>query len=71
MESSSDLEGNTKVRRRESKHKPPTKTSGIGSGSSFAKAAPIVKNFDTKIIKLTAVALRSNGNSLSSYNVAI
>ena len=41
-------------------------TIGIGSSSSFTNGAPIVIDFDTKIIILVAVAFLLNGRTLSS-----
>lgn len=41
-------------------------TIGIGSFNSFTNGTPIVKNFETKIIMLTAVAFLEKGNNLSS-----
>jgi hypothetical protein len=40
---------------------------GIGSGISFTKETPIVKNFETKRMQLVAVAFLLNGKILSSW----
>ena len=39
---------------------------GIGSFISLTKGTPMVKNLETRIIILTAVAFFENGNNLSS-----
>jgi hypothetical protein len=41
-------------------------TIGIGSSSSFAKGAPIVKDFDTRTMMLMARPFLANGNIRSS-----
>jgi hypothetical protein len=41
-------------------------TIGIGSSISFTNGAPIVMDFDTKIIIFIAVAFLLKGSSLSS-----
>jgi hypothetical protein len=40
---------------------------GIGSGISFTKETPIVKNLDTSNMQFVAVAFLLNGKILSSW----
>jgi hypothetical protein len=60
------LDGIAKVMQRAVKLRAATTPIGIGSGISFTKDTPIVKNLETKIMQFVAVAFLLNGKILSS-----
>jgi len=54
------------VKRKPRKHIDIITIIGIGSFISLTKGTPIVKNLETRIMMLTAVAFLEKGNSRSS-----
>lgn len=67
MRSCSFLLGNPRVRAKPIIAATIKTTIGIGSSISLTNDTPIVQNFESKMMKLIAVALRLNGNRRSSW----
>ena len=66
ISSNCSLVGKKNVNRKPRKHIAIITIIGIGSFISLTNGTPIVKNFETNIMMLTAVAFLENGNNLSS-----
>ena len=66
MLSSYSFVGYMNVKRKPRKHIDIITIIGIGSFISLTKGTPIVKNLETRIMMLTAVAFLEKGNSRSS-----
>lgn len=66
ISSSYSLVGKKKVNKKPRKQIAIITIIGIGSFISLTNGTPTVKNFETKIMILTAVAFLENGNNLSS-----
>ena len=66
ISSNCSLVGKKNVNRNPRKHIAIITIIGIGSFISLTNGTPIVKNFETNIMILTAVAFLEKGNNLSS-----